>query len=42
LNKKFPGSVERQKVLLEKAGHTIINRGKRFFVKDFEKTLVEW
>ena len=38
LNKKFPGGVERQKFLLEKEGHNIVNRGKRLFVKDFEKT----
>ena len=29
--------IERQKRLLEREGHTIINKGKRIFVKDFEK-----
>ena len=41
LNKKYPGGVERQKRLLEKEGHTIINKGKRLFVKDFEKKLIK-
>ena len=41
LNKKFPGGVEMQKSLLEKEGHTIINRGKRLFVEDFEKYIAE-
>jgi len=36
LNKKYPSGVERQKLLLEKEGHTIIKKGKRLFVKDFE------
>jgi len=40
LNKKYPGGVERQKELLEKEGHTITSRGKRLFVKDFEKKLL--
>jgi alkylated DNA nucleotide flippase Atl1 len=42
LNKKFPGGIKRQKALLEKEGHVVINRGKKLFVKDFEKTLVEY
>ena len=41
LNKKFPGGVERQKKLLEQEGHSIMNRGKRLFVKDYEKKLLE-
>jgi alkylated DNA nucleotide flippase Atl1 len=39
LNKKFPDGIERQKELLEKEGHEIIAKGKRLFVKDFEKKL---
>ena len=42
LNKKFPGGIKRQKALLEKEGHVVINRGKKLFVKEFEKTLVEY
>lgn len=41
LNKKFPGGVERQKELLLKEGHVIINRGKRLFVKDYQEKLLE-
>jgi len=41
LNKKYPGGIERQKSLLEQEGHEIINKGKRLFVKDYEKKLLE-
>lgn len=41
LNKKYPGGVERQKRLLEEEGHEIINKGKRLFVKDYDKKLLE-
>jgi alkylated DNA nucleotide flippase Atl1 len=37
LNEKFPGGIERQKELLEKEGFEIIPKGKKLFVKDFEK-----
>jgi len=33
---QYPGGVEKQKLLLEKEGHTIIKKGKRLFVKDYE------
>jgi alkylated DNA nucleotide flippase Atl1 len=39
LNRKYPGGIERQKRLLEKEGHRIVNKGKRAFVKDFNKHL---
>ncbi len=41
LNKKFPGGIERQKRLLEKEGHTILSKGKRLFVEDFEKKIIK-
>ena len=44
LNVKYPESIELQKRLLEKEGHTIISKGKKnikYYVKDFEKSLVE-
>ncbi|KON26460.1 hypothetical protein AC480_05640 [miscellaneous Crenarchaeota group archaeon SMTZ1-55] len=41
LNKKYPGGVERQKSLLEQEGHAFVNRGKRVFVQDYEKQLVD-
>lgn len=42
LNPKYPGGVEAQKELLEKEGHTVIQRGRtniRYYVKDYEKAL---
>lgn len=44
LNTKYPEAVELQKRLLEEEGHTIISKGRtniRYYVKDFEKNLVE-
>ena len=40
LNPKYPGGVEGQKVRLESEGHTVITKGKRFFVNNYEKDLV--
>ena len=40
LNKKYPGGIEIQKNLLMNEGHEIIAKGKRFFVKDYEKKIV--
>lgn len=37
LNEKYLGGAERQKELLEKEGHTIIKKGKKYYVKDFKK-----
>lgn len=42
LNAKYPGGVEAQKEMLEKEGHTIIQRGRkniRYYVKDYERVL---
>lgn len=39
LNEKFPGGLEGHKAKLQDEGHTIIQKGKRLFVKDFEKAL---
>jgi alkylated DNA nucleotide flippase Atl1 len=41
LNPKYPGGVEGQKVRLESEGHTVIAKGKRFFVSNYEKHLVD-
>lgn len=41
LNEKYPGGLEAQKALLEQEGHTVIQRGKRYFVKDYLKALVD-
>ena len=36
LNPKFPGGIEAQSDKLSKEGHTIVQRGKRFFVDAYE------
>lgn len=41
LNPKYPGGIKQQQKALESEGHTIIQKGKRFFVKDFEKKLIK-
>ncbi len=41
LNEKFPGKKEAQKKLLEKEGHKVIQKGKKYIVVDFEKYLVK-
>ena len=41
INPKYPGGVEGQKKLLEKEGHEVIQKGKKFVVVDFEKNMVE-
>jgi len=44
LNEKYPGGLLAQKKLLEREGFIIMKKGKKFFVKDFEKYLgdVKW
>lgn len=39
LNEKYPDGIEGQKQLLEKEGHIVIQKGKRFFVKDYKENL---
>jgi alkylated DNA nucleotide flippase Atl1 len=41
INEKYPGGVEAQKKLLEKEGHKVVQRGKKYFVVDYEKSLVK-
>jgi alkylated DNA nucleotide flippase Atl1 len=41
LNEKYPDGIDGQKMLLEVEGHTIIQKGKRYFVKDFTDKLFE-
>ena len=36
LNEKFPDGIEGQKTRLESEGHHIIQKGKRYFVEDYE------
>lgn len=39
LNAKYPGGIEAQMARLEAEGHTVVQRGKRYFVEDFAKKL---
>ena len=39
LNEKYPGSIEGHKTLLETEGHTIVQKGKRYFMNDYEKKI---
>lgn len=42
LNPKYPGGIEAQREMLEKEGHTIIQKGRkniRYYVKDYENAL---
>jgi alkylated DNA nucleotide flippase Atl1 len=41
LNVKYPEGIDGQKLRLEMEGHTIIQKGKRYFVKDYEDKLFE-
>ena len=42
LNPKYPGGMEAQKEMLEKEGHTIVQKGRtniKYYVKDYEQAL---
>ncbi len=39
LNEKYPGGTDIQTMLLEQEGHVILQKGKKFYVKDYEKAL---
>ena len=41
LNEKYPGGIDGQKLRLEMEGHEIVQRGKRYFVKDFGQKLFD-
>ena len=40
LNEKYPGGIINQKKLLEKEGHKIVQKGKKYVVIDYQKALV--
>lgn len=40
LNLKYPGGLELLMNRLESEGHTVVQRGRRYFIEDFEKKLV--
>ncbi len=39
LNPKYPGGIPALTARLEAEGHRVFQKGKRFFVRDFEKSL---
>ncbi|MCX8183025.1 MAG: MGMT family protein [Crenarchaeota archaeon] len=41
LNEKYPGGVKNHRRLLEKEGFKVVRKGNRFFVKGYEKYLVD-
>ena len=41
LNEKFPEGIDGQKILLETEGQTVIQKGKRYYVQDYEEKLFE-
>jgi hypothetical protein len=41
LNPKYPGGVKALSKLLAAEGHRVVKRGNRFFVSDYEQTVVE-
>jgi len=41
INEKYPGGVEAQKKLLEKEGHRVVQKGKKYAVVNYEKSLVQ-
>ncbi|MDH5376463.1 MAG: MGMT family protein [Candidatus Bathyarchaeota archaeon] len=41
INEKYLGGVERQRKLLEKEGHEVIQKGKKHVVANYEKSLIK-
>lgn len=41
LNPKYPGGIERIRYLLESEGHSVVARGKKLVVEDYERRLVK-
>jgi len=41
INERYPGGVEGQKLLLEKEGHKVVQKGRKYVVVDYEKSLVK-
>jgi hypothetical protein len=42
VNPKYPGGVPELRRKLSAEGHTVVQKGKRFFVQDFEKRVVKF
>ena len=41
LNEKYPDGIEGQRLMLEKEGHTVIQKGKRYFVENYYDKIAE-
>jgi len=41
LNEKYPEGIDQQRFLHELEGHGIVKKGKRSFVKDYDKVLYQ-
>ncbi len=41
INPKYPGGVIRQIRLLEEEGHRVFKKGKRFFIRNYERALLK-
>ena len=41
LNEKYPGGAEAQKLRLIREGHTVIRKGKKYVVLNYEKALIQ-
>jgi len=41
LNEKYPEGIDGQKLLLEMEGHTVIQKGKRYFVAEYDRKIYE-
>ena len=41
LNEKYPDGIDGQKLHLEMESHTVIQKGKRYFVQDYEEKLID-
>ena len=41
LNEKYPGGVEAQRLRLEGEGHTVVKKGKKHVVLNYEKALIQ-
>jgi len=41
LNEKYPDGIDGQKLRLEAEGHTVAQKGKRYFVADYEESLAD-
>jgi len=42
LNEKYPDGIDGQKLRLTMEGHTVIQKGKRYFVDDYENSLMDY